>query len=62
MEVVTGSNLLLPLQVLGYTSDDHLLPFNDCQYMDLKLSLADEAIFNVTMETNIGTAVMIEYS
>ena len=62
VEVVVGQDLLLPLQVLGITAEDPpvTLPFNDCRFMELKLSLADNAIFNVSLETKIGMYVKVE--
>ena len=62
VEVVVGQDLLLPLQVLGITAEDPpvTLPFNDCRFMELKLSLADNAIFNVSLETKIGMYINVE--
>ena len=56
VEVVVGQKLLLPLQVLGHTLEDipTSLPFYDCRFMKLNLALSDDAIFNVTMDTNTG--------
>ena len=61
VEVVVGQDLLLPLQVVGITKEDHpvTLPFYDCRFMELKLSLADNAIFNVSLETKIGMYVIV---
>ena len=62
VEVVVGQDLLLPLQVLGITKEDPpvTLPFYDCHFMELKLSLADDAIFNVSLETKLGMYVSVE--
>ena len=56
VEVVVGDDLLLPLQVLGQILDppQSTLPFRDCRYLNLKLSLADDAIFTVSLPQNIS--------
>ncbi len=54
VEVVVDEYLLLPLQVMGLTIDNKPIeiPFYDCRYMQFKLSVADEAIFNASMSSN----------
>ena len=56
VEAVVGGGMLLPLMVKGYTTETtpRLLPFYDCRQLNLKLVLSDKAIFNVTLEKNIG--------
>ena len=56
VEVEVGSSLYLPLQVLGKTPEEPplTLPFYDCRFMGFKFSLADDAIFNVSLDQNIS--------
>jgi nuclear pore complex protein Nup210 len=59
VEVELGGHLLLPLQVIGKTTDlpPAFLPFYDCRLLNLKLLLADKDIFNVSVatDTNVGS-------
>ena len=54
--MVVGKKLLLPLQVMGLTLEDTPIkvPFYDCRYMLFKLTVADEAIFNASLNTETG--------
>ena len=56
VEIEVGGSLYLPLQVLGRTLDDPpmTLPFFDCRFMGFQYSLADEAIFNISIDHNIS--------
>ena len=56
VEVMMGRVLLLPLQVKGLTLEDTPteVPFYDCRYMQFKLKIADDAIFNATVGADIG--------
>ncbi|XP_019850496.1 PREDICTED: nuclear pore membrane glycoprotein 210-like [Amphimedon queenslandica] len=56
VEIEVGGSLYLPLQVLGRTLDDPpmTLPFYDCRFMGFQYSLADEAIFNISIDHNIS--------
>ena len=66
VEVEVGHSLYLPLQVLGKTPEEPplTLPFYDCRFMGFKFSLADDAIFNVSLDQNIskrGRGEMIKW-